>query len=131
MTTPDIGHLVADGLTKPLPLYNHATIYNGIVYISAIQGFVPGTVDFPSTDPGDEARQVLANLKVVLDQAGSSLANVLKITVLMTDMTYFPRINEAINEAFPVNPPARSSIAVIELPKQAKVAIEAIAAVCT
>ena len=131
MTKPDIGHMVADGLTKPVPLYNHATIHNGIVYISAIQGFIPGTVDFPSTDPGDEARQVLANLKVVLDQAGSSLAHVLKITVLMTDMTYFSKINDAINEAFPVDPPARSSISVSELPKQAKVAIEAIAAVST
>ena len=123
-----VEHLVADGLTEPLPLYSHATIHNGTVYVSCIQGFIPGTFDYPSEDPADQARQVLANLKVVLEQAGSSLARVLKITVLMTDMSQFGRINEAVNEAFPVNPPARSSIAVTELPKNAKVAIEAIAA---
>lgn len=135
MTTPSpsdsqesVRHLVADGLTKPLDLYSHATVHNGTVYVSAIQGFIPGTLDFPSPDPADQARQVLANLKVVLEQAGSSLARVLKITLLMTDMAHFPRINEAVDEAFPHHPPARSSIAVTELPKDAKVAIEAISA---
>ncbi len=133
MTTshPTIEHVVADGLIKPLPLYTHATVHNGTVYVSAIQGFIPGTLDFPSADPADQARQVLANLKIVLEQAGSSLERVLKITLLMTDMAHFPQINEAINEAFPVDPPARSSIAVAELPKEAKVAIEAVAATGT
>jgi 2-iminobutanoate/2-iminopropanoate deaminase len=130
MTTsrPAIEHVVADGLVKPLPIYTHATVHNDLVYVSCIQGFIPGTLEFPSADAADQARQVLANLELVLEQAGSSLARVLKITVLMTDMTDFPRINEAINEAFPFDPPARSSIAVTELPKEAKVAIEAIAA---
>lgn len=133
MTTPHptIEHVVADGLVKPLPIYSHATVHNGIVYVSCIQGFIPGTLEFPSEDPGDQARQVLANLKIVLEQAGSSLERVLKVTVLMTDMSYFPKINEAISEAFPVDPPARSSIAVTELPKAAKVAVEAIAATGT
>lgn len=133
MTTPHptIEHVVADGLVKPLPIYSHATVHNGIVYVSCIQGFIPGTLEFPSEDPGDQARQVLANLKMVLEQAGSSLERVLKVTVLMTDMSYFPKINEAISEAFPVDPPARSSIAVTELPKAAKVAVEAIAATGT
>lgn len=128
-----VRHLVCDAVTKPLPLYTHATIHSAgpaaTVYVSAIQGFIPGTFDFPSPDPADQARQVLANLKVILEQAGSSLGRVLKITILMTDMRHFSSINEAINEAFPVSPPARSSIAVTEIPRQAKVAIEAIAAV--
>ena len=129
MTTPrSIEHVVADGLVKPLPVYAHATVHDGIVYVSCIQGFIPGTLDFPSADGADQARQVMANLKLVLEQAGSSLARVLKITVLMTDMADFARINDAINEAFPSDPPARSSIAVTELPKDAKVAVEAIAA---
>lgn len=135
MTTPfmpaadhSVEHLVADGLVQPLPLYSHATVHNGTVYVSAIQGFIPGTLTFPSDDPTEQARQVLANLKVVLEQAGSSLARVLKMTVIMTDMSQFPQINEAINEAFPFDPPARSSVAVSQLPKGAKVVIEAIAA---
>ena len=122
-----VRHITCDGVTKPLPVYSHATVHNGTVYVSAVQGFLPGTFEFPSEAPGDQARQALANLKVILEQAGSSLSRVLKITIFMTDMAAFSKINEAVNEAFPEYPPARSSIAVAELPRKAKVAIEAVA----
>lgn len=124
-----IQHIVCDALTTPLPIFSHATVHNGIVYVSCIQGFIPGTFEFPSGAAEDQARQMLANLKVVLEQAGSRLSHVLKITLFMTDMRDFSKINEAVNEAFPESPPARSSIAVAELPRGAKVVIEAIAAV--
>jgi 2-iminobutanoate/2-iminopropanoate deaminase len=124
-----VRHLTCDGVTKPLPLYTHATVHNGIVYVSCTQGFIPGTFEFSSAAPEDQARQALTNLKTILEQAGSSLGRVLKITIFMTDMRDFPKINEAVNEAFPESPPARSSIAVAELPRNAKVVIEAIAAV--
>jgi 2-iminobutanoate/2-iminopropanoate deaminase len=123
-----IAHIISDKLTKPLPLYTHATVHNGVVYVSCQQGFIPGTFEFPSPAPADQARQSLANLKVILEQAGSSLRHVLKITIFMTDMRDFPAINEVVNEAFPELPPARSSIAVTALPREAKVAIEVIAA---
>jgi 2-iminobutanoate/2-iminopropanoate deaminase len=123
-----IRHINCDAVPKPLPLYSHATVHGGIVYVSCIQGFLPGTLEFPSADAEDQARQVLRNLKLVLEQAGSSLSCVLKITIFMTDMRDFPKINKAVNEAFPEAPPARSSIAVAELPHDAKVVIEAIAA---
>jgi 2-iminobutanoate/2-iminopropanoate deaminase len=124
-----VRHVVCDAVTKPLPIFTHATVHNGIVYISCVQGFLPGTFDFPSPAAEDQARQGLRNLKVILEEAGSSLRDTLKITIFMTDMRDFPKINEAINEAFPESPPARSSIAVAELPRNAKVVIEAIAAV--
>jgi 2-iminobutanoate/2-iminopropanoate deaminase len=124
-----VRHITCDGIPKPLPNFTHATVHNGIVYVSCLQGFLPGTLEFPSAAPWDQARQVLRNLKVVLVQAGSDFRHVLKIVILMTDMRDFPEINEAINEAFPESPPARSSIAVAELPRNAKVVIEAIAAV--
>jgi 2-iminobutanoate/2-iminopropanoate deaminase len=124
-----VRHITCTDITTPLPIFSHATVHNGIAYVSCIQGFVPGTFEFPSGSAVDQARQALANLKVVLEQAGSSLRQVLKITIFMTDMRDFPKINEAVNEAFPENPPARSSIAVAELPRDAKVVIEAIAAV--
>jgi 2-iminobutanoate/2-iminopropanoate deaminase len=123
-----VRHITSDKLTKPLPLYSHATVHNGVAYVSGLQGFIPGTSDFLSQAPSDQARQSLANLKVILEQAGSSLSLVLKLTIFMTDMRDFPEINAAVNEAFPELPPARSSIAVSGLPREAKVAIEAIAA---
>jgi 2-iminobutanoate/2-iminopropanoate deaminase len=124
-----IRHITCEELTKPLPLFSHATVHNGIVYVSCVQGFIPGTFEFPSAASEDQARQVLTNLRVILDQAGSGLSHVLKITIFLTDMQDFPKINEAVNEAFPESPPARSSIAVAEPPRNAKVVIEAIAAV--
>jgi 2-iminobutanoate/2-iminopropanoate deaminase len=126
---PAVRHVVCEGVTKPLPLFSHATVHNGTVYVSCIQGFLPGTFEFPFAAAGDQARQVFRNLKVVLEQAGSDLRHVLKITLFLTDMADFPNVNEAVNEAFPESPPARSSIAVAELPRNAKVAVEAIAAV--
>lgn len=124
-----VRHITCDGVSKPLPTFSHATVHNGIVYVSCIQGFLPGTFDFPSPKAEDQARQMLANLKIILEQAGSYLTRVLKITIFMTDMQDFAKINEVVNETFPESPPARSSIAVAELPKGAKVVIEAIAAV--
>jgi len=124
-----VRHITCDGVTKPLAVFSHATVHNGIVYVSCIQGFIPGTFEFPSAAAADQARQALSNLKVVLEQAGSRLSHVLKITIFMTDMRDYAKINEAVNEAFPEKPPARSSIAVAELPRNAKVVIEAIAAV--
>lgn len=127
--TSAVRHIVCDGVTKPLPIFSHATIHNGLVYVSCVQGFLPRTFEFPSAAAGDQARQMFANLKVILEQAGSDLRHVLKITIFMTDMKDFPQINEAVNEAFPESPPARSSIAVAQLPRDAKVVVEAIAAV--
>jgi 2-iminobutanoate/2-iminopropanoate deaminase len=122
-------HFTSARLTKPLPIYSHATIHQGTVHISCIQGFIPGTHEFPSPAASDQARQVFANLKTILEEVGSSLSLVIKLTIFMTDMHDFPKINEALDEAFPVDPPARSSIGVASLPADAKVVVEAIAAV--
>lgn len=126
-----VRHIVCEEVTKPLPVYTHATVHNGIIYVSGVQGFIPGTFDFPSEDPGEQARQVLKNMRAILKSAGSDLDHVLKITMFMVNTEDFPKINESINEAFPSNSPARSSIAVAELPRHAKCVIECIAAVAT
>lgn len=128
-TSPIVDHIICDSLTKPLPIFSHATVHNGIVYVSCVQGFIPRTFNYPSEDAAEQAKQILRNMEVILDEAGSDLAHVLKLTIFMTEMTGFDEINDAINAAFPVNPPARSSIAVPALPKGAKVVMEAIAAV--
>lgn len=123
-----IRHILCDELSKPLPIYTHATVHHGIAYISCIQGFRPGSLEIPS-DPYEQSKQVLHNLKIAVEKAGSNMSHVLKLTIFMTNMQEFQRINDAVNEFFPENPPARSSIAVAELPKNAKVVMEAIAAV--
>ncbi len=74
-----------------------------------------------------ETRQVLTNLKHVLEAAGSGLDQVVKTTVFLADMNDFPKLNAVYAEFFKEKPPARSTVAVRSLPKGARVEIEAIA----
>lgn len=128
-TPGDIEHIVATALSKPLPIFSHATVYQGLVHVSCIQGFLPGTMEFPG-DAKTQAEQVLKNLKQVLEQSGSSLDRVLKLTIFFRNLKDdFAAVNEVINRYFPKNPPARSSIGVAELPRDAKVVMECSAAI--
>jgi 2-iminobutanoate/2-iminopropanoate deaminase len=78
-----------------------------------------------------ETRQVLANLRAVLAAAGCGPERVVKTTVFLVDMDDFAAMNEVYGETFAVDPPARSTVAVKQLPRNARVEIEAIAVVAT
>lgn len=82
---------------------------------------------FVDGDVRDQARQVLDNLGAVLDAAGSSLAQVVKCTVFLADMDDFAAVNEVYGSYFGEEPPARSTVQVARLPKDARVEIECIA----
>lgn len=77
----------------------------------------------------DQAHQVFANLKAVLAEAGSSLEGVIKTTVFIKDMNDFAALNEVYASYFGDHKPARSTVEVARLPKDAKVEIEVIAAI--
>ncbi len=80
--------------------------------------------------PGDIAAQtsrVLENLKAVVEAGGGSLADVVKTTIFLADMSDFATVNEVYAKFFPTDPPARSTVQVASLPKGARVEIEAIA----
>jgi 2-iminobutanoate/2-iminopropanoate deaminase len=75
----------------------------------------------------EQTRQSLENVRAILEEAGSSLDKVLKVTVFLKDMAMFSEMNEVYAEFFRENPPARCAVEVSELPKGALVEIEAIA----
>lgn len=75
----EIGHFVCPDVTKPLNIYTHATTFQGIVYVSGVQGFIPGTFEFPSDDPEEQSRQVMKNLSAILHTAGSDMPHVIKV----------------------------------------------------
>ena len=87
----------------------------------------PTTGKVVSNDVQDQTRQVMKNLKSILEAGGSSLSRVLKATVFITSMDDFEKVNEVYAEFFSGNYPARSCIEVSGLAKEAKVEIEAIA----
>lgn len=76
-----------------------------------------------------QTRQVLSNLEAVLKAGGADFPGVVKTTVFLKDMNDFPAMNAVYAEAFPVRPPARSTVEVSRLPKDVRVEIEAVAVV--
>jgi len=107
--------------------YSQAIIENGLVYTSGQIPLVPETGEMVDGGIGEQAEQVISNLKAVLAAAGSDLAHVIKTTCFLTDMGNFSAFNAVYAEHF-TGKPARSCVAVVALPKGALVEIEAIAA---
>ena len=108
--------------------YSHATVINGLVFTS---GQIPLNLDgeIVSDDVKAQTKQVLENVKVVLDEAGSDIDSVIKATIFIADMNEFQNINEVYGEYFAEHQPARSCVEVARLPKDVKVEIEVIAEV--
>jgi len=109
--------------------YSQAVHAGSLVYTAGQIGFDPATMEIVSGGIEAETRQVLNNLKAVLEAAGSGLEYVLKTTVFLRDMGDFSKMNTIYAEFFSENPPARSTVAVKTLPKDVAVEIETIALV--
>jgi 2-iminobutanoate/2-iminopropanoate deaminase len=107
--------------------YSHAVIENGFVFTSGQIPLLPETGEMLSGGVKEQTELVIKNLSAVLTAAGSGLANVIKTTCFLTDMQDFAAFNEVYSSHF-TGKPARSCVAVLALPKGAKVEIEAIAA---
>ncbi len=112
---------------KPIGPYSQAIRTTSLVFASGQAGLDPNTGDLVQPGVEAETRQVLANIKNVLEAAGSSMSLVVKTTVFLVDMGEFPKMNAIYAEFFPKDPPARSTVGVAALPKGARVEIEAIA----
>ena len=114
----------------PVGPYSQAIRSGDVVYVSGQIPLDPATGKKVEGEIEDEARQVLANLKAVLEAAGSGMDRVVKATVYLTDLSLFPRVNAVYAEAFDADPaPARVTVGVAALPLGAQVEIDAIAQV--
>ncbi|MBM4164881.1 MAG: reactive intermediate/imine deaminase [Lentisphaerae bacterium] len=108
--------------------YAQAIRADGWVFCSGQLGLDPAGGPL-AADTVAQARQALANLRSVLDAAGSGLDAVVKTTVFLTDLADFAAVNAVYAEAFGAHRPARACVQVAALPKGAKVEIEAVARV--
>ncbi|RTE77833.1 hypothetical protein BHE90_007712 [Fusarium euwallaceae] len=111
---------------SPFPQFSQAIKYNGLVFCSGNIGLIPGTdLKLVEGTVKDRARQTLKNIDAILRAAGSSLHNVLKVNIYITDMQNFGLINEAYDEFFTWSPkPARTCVAVHQLPLGTDVEME-------
>ncbi len=114
---------------KAIGPYSQAVVHNGIVYLSGQIAIDPATNQLIEGDVVAQTHRVLANLKAVLEEAGSSMEAVLKTTVFMKDMADFPKMNEVYGQYFSADPPARSTVQAAKLPRDVAVEIDVIAAV--
>ena len=108
--------------------YSQAIEAGGMVFASGQLPIDPGTGTFPEGGIKEQTRQSILNAKAILEEAGCSLSNVVKTTVLLSDIADFGAMNEVYASFFCEPFPARSAFAVRDLPKGALVEIEMIAA---
>jgi 2-iminobutanoate/2-iminopropanoate deaminase len=107
--------------------YSQAIKTDFAIFTAGQVGIDPATGELVSNSVEEQTRQALKNIQNVLEAAGSNLTNVVKTTVFLKDMNDFPKMNTIYAEFLGENPPARSTVAVAALPKNALVEIEAIA----
>lgn len=107
--------------------YSQAIEANGTLYVSGQLPINPATGEFAEGGIKELTAQSLTNMSHILEEAGMTLANVVKTTVFLADMADFAEMNEVYTQFFTAPFPARSAVAVKTLPKGARVEIECIA----
>lgn len=112
---------------KAIGPYSQATMVGNVIYTAGQVALDPATMQMVGKDVAEQTDRVLKNLAAVLEAAGSSLAHVVKTTVFLADMADFAAMNEVYARHFGEHRPARSTVAVRTLPKDARVEIDAIA----
>jgi 2-iminobutanoate/2-iminopropanoate deaminase len=107
--------------------YSQAIAADGWLFLSGQVALDPASGQLVAGDVGAQTERALLNLQGVLEKAGASLADVVRCTVYLRDMADFAAMNAVYARFFPSEPPARSTVAVAGLPKDARVEIDAIA----
>lgn len=112
---------------KAIGPYSQAIKANGLVFLSGQIAFDPATQQLIDGDVSAQTERVLQNLSAILQAAGSSLAQVVKTTVFLKNMSDFAAMNEVYGRHFTQAPPARSTVEAARLPKDVLVEIDVIA----
>lgn len=111
----------------PIGPYNQAiTVHGPLVFTAGQIPIVPATGEIVQGDIKAQTRQVLENLKAILEMAGSTLANVVKTTVYMRDLKEFGEMNEVYAGYFIESAPARTTVEVSRLPRDVRIEIDAV-----
>jgi len=112
---------------QPLGVYSHAVVADGFVFVAGQGSINPQTNQMELGDIRSETRRVLENITAILEAAGTSLKNAVRMGVFLADLNDFQAMNEVFREFFPADPPARTTVGCM-LPK-IKVEIDCIALV--
>ena len=119
--------ILTDHGPKPIGPYSQAVRANGFLFVSGQVALDPKTGELTGADIRQQTERVLENVKGILEAAGVNMHHVAKTTVFLKDMNDFSPMNEVYAKYFTSAPPARSTVQVSRLPKDALVEIEVIA----
>lgn len=119
--------ILTDQAPAPIGPYSQAVALGDLVFLSGQIPLDPKTGELVDTDIEAATTRVLENIRAVLETTGLGFRHVVKTTVFMRDLALFPRMNAVYAQAFPENPPARSTVQAAALPKGVSVEIEVIA----
>lgn len=119
--------IVTKNAPTPIGPYSQATVAGGFVFVSGQVGKHPVSGAMINDNIKNEAKQVMENVKAVLEAAGSNLSKVAKTTIFLTNMDDFAQVNEVYGSFFSGNYPARETVQVSRLPLNANVEISVIA----
>ncbi|CUT01196.1 endoribonuclease L-PSP [Candidatus Kryptobacter tengchongensis] len=112
---------------KPVGPYSQAVIAGDFIFTAGQIPIDPKTNQVVQGDIKEQTKQVLENLKAVLEASGATFDDVVKVTVYMRDLNEFSAMNEIYSEYFKNSPPARTTVEVSRLPRDVKVEIDLIA----
>jgi 2-iminobutanoate/2-iminopropanoate deaminase len=121
--------LETDKAAIPGGPYSQAIIYNGTIYLSGQGPIDPQTNQIVHGTIEQETELSMENIRIILEEAGSSLSKVLQITAYLLNMREYGRFNEVYRRYFPEEPPARTCIQAARLPFDIRVEISAIACI--
>lgn len=116
------------GAPDPIGPYSQAIGCGDLLFISGQVALKPGSNELSDKNIAEETHQVMENLNAILTEAGMSFNNVVKTSIFLSDMELFTQVNEVYSKYFDRDFPARETIAVKGLPKNANVEISMIAA---
>ena len=118
--------IATDNAPAAIGTYSQAVRIGDTVYLSGQIALDPKTMQLSAPDIDAQIHQVFKNLRAVVTAAGGGFEHVAKLTVYLTSMTHFPRVNEIMAQYFSTPYPARAAVGVAELPRNALVEIDAV-----
>ncbi len=124
-----LGIVVADNAPRAIGPYSQAVVVDGLVFTAGQIALDPRSGEIVGRSAAEQTEQVLTNLAMILQAAGSGLPLVVRTTVYLLDMADFSAMNEVYAKHFAGHRPARSTVQAAALPKAARVEIDAIARV--
>lgn len=118
--------IFTDKAPKAIGTYSQAVKVNNTVYISGQIPLVPDTMEVLEGSVEEQVHQVFKNLQAIIEAAGGSFENVVKLNIFLTDLSNFPTVNQVMSQYFSEPYPARAAIGVKELPKDVPVEMDAV-----